>query len=661
MASRAELRARLTLNNNPFLKGMSASVAAARGLGRAVVSIGNSAMGTFMRGAVAATAAVGLLTVGIAKAVDKAAEMETLTTSFEVMLGSATKAAERMRVIEKFAAETPFELPEVARASRVLETLTKGALSTGKGLTLVGDAASAVNEPFDELAMWVGRLYDGLQSGRPVGEALMRLGELGLVASDTRNKLEDMQKAGMKGDAVWQVAAQALGRFSGMMQKQSKTWSGLMSTFQDSVSGAMRSFGQPIMDRLKPFLAEMITTVDGMRGTFAKLGDAVADKLQKAIPIAKALMASFSNPQAMFGAAIDFLMSGMALVGDVLLNSFQAALQGFAKGGAEIIAGMGQGLIASLLRAFREPLIAFQAGLATAMETAMLGGEKLWNSLKAIALGFGEGLGEAMSAVVDRMEVFGQALGALLKGDLNGAGEKMRYMDLMPSAGEVMGYNMRDRWAEAQRTNAALPNENVGDVFEDYKRRIAEDGGPQFGLPGAQGNANQWFNESQKTIQQGMVKFRAELGKFQARDYFGAGNFAKSGLNKLGVGGTNPFSIKGAGGPGGAPAMTWDQMLNGGNGYRALNTFSGFRAPDTRARMEAQQAATRAGLRARGGALSSPQGYDYRRSRTLEERRAEKAKKEGKDPVDDKLSTTNSTLGKMLNTMQEAWGTGTAT
>ncbi len=46
--------------------------------------------------------------------------------------------------------------------------------------------------------MWIGRLYDGLQSGRPVGEAMMRLQELGVISGDTRNQIENLQKSARK-------------------------------------------------------------------------------------------------------------------------------------------------------------------------------------------------------------------------------------------------------------------------------------------------------------------------------------------------------------------------------------------------------------------------------------------------------------------------------
>jgi len=116
------------------------------------------------------TTVVGLAGGAIEKAFGPSIEMEQLTTQFSVLLGGIDAAADRMVELTEFADKTPFNLPEVAKASTVLETLTRGALATGKGLTLVGDLAAGTGQPFNELAVWVGRLYDGLQSGRPVAK-----------------------------------------------------------------------------------------------------------------------------------------------------------------------------------------------------------------------------------------------------------------------------------------------------------------------------------------------------------------------------------------------------------------------------------------------------------------------------------------------------------
>lgn len=236
---------------------------------------------------VAAIGGLAGLAAGMTKAISKAAEMETLETAFIPLLGSADAAQARIAELAQFAASTPFELPQIAAASKTLETLTRGALSTGDGLTMVGDVASATGQPFDMIATTIGRLYDGLDSGRPVGEALARLQELGVVSGDVRGRIEDMQKEGMKGPEVWAIAEQAMGRFGGSMKLQSGTWSGLISTLKDNISNMMATFGTPIIDALKPFLKQTGDLVGTMTEKAAEFGQKVADGIQFVIAMFK--------------------------------------------------------------------------------------------------------------------------------------------------------------------------------------------------------------------------------------------------------------------------------------------------------------------------------------------------------------------------------------
>lgn len=230
---------------------------------------------------------VALMHTGLT-AIGKAAEMETLETAFIPLLGSAKAAEDRLAELAAFAAATPFEMPEIANASRTLETLTRGALSTGEGLTLVGDVASGTNKPFSEIAVTVGRLYDGLDSGRPVGEAMMRLQELGVISGDVRGKIEGLQKEGKKGAEVWNVAEEALGRFSGSMQLQSQTWNGKLSTLSDNIGLAMAAFGEPIIDALKPFLDSTIDKTSSLADMATVAGSAFGELITELAPAVNA-------------------------------------------------------------------------------------------------------------------------------------------------------------------------------------------------------------------------------------------------------------------------------------------------------------------------------------------------------------------------------------
>lgn len=265
----------LDLDNAGFQRGL--------GEARSAVSGFSSLVQPQMMMAAASVAGAALAVKGISTAfrearaaVGEAANRETMETAFIPLLGSAKAARERMAELADFAAHTPFQLPGIAAASRTLESLTDGALSTGDGLRLVGDAASAQNTPIEEMAVTIGRLYSGLDSGRPVGEAMQRLQELGAISPDVRAKLEKLQAEGKKGSEVWQVAAEELARFSGGMELQSQTWNGKISTLSDNWAQVRAEFGKPIMDALKPLLDEGIGSLESMAAKAREIGETIA-------------------------------------------------------------------------------------------------------------------------------------------------------------------------------------------------------------------------------------------------------------------------------------------------------------------------------------------------------------------------------------------------
>jgi len=191
--------------------------------------------------------------------VDVASQFEQYNVQLEVLLGSADAAQKRIGELTEFAIPTPFEFPEVVRASNQLEVLTKGALSTGAGLRMVGDVASGTSQAIDELSTWFGRLYDGIQSGRPVGEAMQRLQELGAVSGDVRARIESMQKTNAKGSEVWAVVTEAMSRYNGMMDKQSGTFKGMVSNAEDSITAVQNKIGTALLPSLKDAVGSFIS------------------------------------------------------------------------------------------------------------------------------------------------------------------------------------------------------------------------------------------------------------------------------------------------------------------------------------------------------------------------------------------------------------------
>lgn len=211
-------------------------------------------------------------------------QFENFELQFTTLLKSQDKAQAKIQELAKFAEVTPYELPEIVEATRLLQTFGGVALTTQENLTLIGDSAAAVNAPFKEVAFWTGRMYSSMQSGRPFGEASMRMQELGIMSGETRNKLEEMQKAGASGSELWKVYSEAIGdKFAGAMVRLSRTFGGIMSTLSDFQSMLIRVGGEDyfkvIRDGLLRFYDAIAKpeTTEALINLAKAIGDIAAD------------------------------------------------------------------------------------------------------------------------------------------------------------------------------------------------------------------------------------------------------------------------------------------------------------------------------------------------------------------------------------------------
>ena len=240
--------------------GMVGSADVNAGL-RAIGSAASS-LQTTLAGIAASVGAVVSLGAAIQQSVKFNAELEQQAVAFKTLLGNAEAASRRMRELTKFAAETPFELPEIVQASKVLQSLTDGALASGEGLRMVGDAAAATGRPLNDVTMWVGRLYAGLQTGTPVGEATLRLIEMGLISGTTARKLNDLAETGQGAGRAMEILRETFGKLGGAMADQSQTFNGLLSTLKDTVNINLADIGKPLFDSLKSALQAAIPAVE---------------------------------------------------------------------------------------------------------------------------------------------------------------------------------------------------------------------------------------------------------------------------------------------------------------------------------------------------------------------------------------------------------------
>lgn len=216
----------------------------------------------------AATSAVGDL---FGSMVSGNAEFERYETQFGVMLGSAEAAKERIAELAVVGATTPFELPELVRADKIMQAFGLHAENVAERFgfagdeirIIAGDVAAGTGAGFEEIAGYIGKFASGA-----TGEAISRMQELGIV---TRQELAEMGLEFSKSgelltpidDAMDVVLGAMQSKFGGMMEAQSGTFEGMMSNFEDFKAGAIRTIGAPIFDAAKGGLGKLLEFLNG--------------------------------------------------------------------------------------------------------------------------------------------------------------------------------------------------------------------------------------------------------------------------------------------------------------------------------------------------------------------------------------------------------------
>lgn len=193
------------------------------------------------------------------------AEMEQYTTSLEVMLGSAEKASAMIEKMREFAAKTPLTLENVISGGSLLMSYGVDESNLIDTMTKLGDLASGNAEKMDRITLAYGQM---LAKGKVTGEELRQMAEAGVPLQTalaesigvTGEEFSKMVSAGKVGIDDLNKAITGLttgnGKFAGMMEKQSQTMQGMLSTLLDNLSEFMRKMGEGAFGEVKSALQE---------------------------------------------------------------------------------------------------------------------------------------------------------------------------------------------------------------------------------------------------------------------------------------------------------------------------------------------------------------------------------------------------------------------
>lgn len=184
-------------------------------------------------------------------------QFQQLEIAFETMLGSKSKAHELMQQMEETAAKTPFDLEGVANGAKQLLAYGESADKVNDTLVRLGNIASGLSLPLNDIVylygttMVQGRLY-AADVRQFTGRGIPLVKELAKMYGVTADEINNMVSAGKIGFPDVQKVLNKLtdegGQFYNLMEKQSKSLTGMISNLGDTWDQVQDHLGEQNQD-----------------------------------------------------------------------------------------------------------------------------------------------------------------------------------------------------------------------------------------------------------------------------------------------------------------------------------------------------------------------------------------------------------------------------
>ncbi|MFR3704237.1 MAG: tape measure protein, partial [[Clostridium] leptum] len=367
----------------------------------------------------ATTAFAGIAAIGV----KYNATMETYATSFEVMTGSAEKAAEVVDELKDIAASTPFEMPELAETTQLLMNYGFTADDALDKMQMLGDISQGSAEKMNRIATAYGQMSSAgkvsLEDVKQMIEAGFNpLQEISESTGESMESLYDRISAGTISvdeiTASMQRSTSEGGRYFQSMEKQSLTFSGQMSTLKDNVQGLLGNVTSGIFEKLAqdvlPKINEVLTTVNtafeegGFQGVLDAIGemspalDGVITKIQSF----STFLQNLGISPAAFAGIVAAIGPAITVVGTLVrgIGGISTAISGI----STAVSGLGG--IKGIFTALTGPV-----GLTV---TAIMGLVAAFSYLMATNDGFRESVMTTISTIMSSLQPILQTLMGLL-------------------------------------------------------------------------------------------------------------------------------------------------------------------------------------------------------------------------------------------------------
>lgn len=201
------------------------------------------------------------------------AQMEQYTTTFEVFTKSAEKANEVLDDLQQMGAKTPFEFTDLADATTTLMAFDFTADEAIDSLEMLGNASQGNADKLDTITTAFARMSS---SGKVSLEDLNMMIDVGFnplqqVAENAGITMGEVYDKISKGEISVEQVTEAMqqmtsegGQYFGLMDAQSETLNGRLSTLSDTVQMKLGEATQFLFDQFSDLLPAIISFIENL-------------------------------------------------------------------------------------------------------------------------------------------------------------------------------------------------------------------------------------------------------------------------------------------------------------------------------------------------------------------------------------------------------------
>ena len=189
----------------------------------------------------------------INKIVNVRAEIQALEVSFRTLLGSQQASAELMSQMKEFAAATPLQIGDLAKAAQTMLGFNLAAEEVMPMLRAIGDISMGDSQKFQSLTLAFSQMSS---VGKLMGQDLLQMinagfSPLAVMAEKTGKSIgelkEEMSKGAISADMVKQAFIDATsegGKFHGMLSEQGNTVKGAIAQLSGAITDMFNGIGE---------------------------------------------------------------------------------------------------------------------------------------------------------------------------------------------------------------------------------------------------------------------------------------------------------------------------------------------------------------------------------------------------------------------------------